>query len=96
MPGQNLQKLSKEELEQLRTCVRKIYFADSGFTAERMREVFDDRECDKLIDSLLPDTVEKLRAQGIKSGFISRKKFFLPAGIYGLNGKMITREDTGG
>ncbi len=96
MPGENLQKLNKEELAELRICVRKIYFADKGFTPERIREVFTDRECDKLIDSLLPSTVEKIREQGIESKFVSKKKFFLPTGIYGLNGKQITREDTGG
>ena len=92
MPGENLQKLSKEELDQLRMIVRRVYFKDQGMTDEQMRECVDDRECDKLIDSLLPSTVEKLREQGLARGFISKKKFFLPTGIVGMNGKMIHRE----
>lgn len=93
MPGQNLQKLNREELNELRMCVRKIYFEDEGFTADQLREYITDRECDKLIDSLLPSTVEKCREQGVARGFVNRKKFFLPTSIIGLNGKMITKED---
>jgi len=93
MPGQNLQKLNKEELNELRMSVRKIYFEDDGFTPDQMREYITDRECDKLIDSLLPETIEQCREQGIARGFISRKKFFLPTRILGLNGLMIMKED---
>lgn len=94
MPGENLHKLSVEELEELRKIVRRVYFADQGMTEEQMAEHVDDREVDKLIDSLLPETVEKCREIGIARGFISKKKFFLPTGIVGINGKMIHREKT--
>lgn len=93
MPGENLQKLSKEELDQLRLIVRRVYFADQGMTEEQMKRYVSDRECDKLIDSLLPNTVEQLREQGLARNFISRKKFFMPSKIVGMNGRPIMRED---
>lgn len=95
MPGENLQKLSKEELDELRDIVRKVYFMDEGFTLEQMRELATDRECDKLIDSLLPETVEKCREIGVARGFISKKKFFLPSPIVTAMGKAFQREDPG-
>ena len=91
MPGQNLHKLNKAELEELRACVRKIYFAD--FSPEQVKQLATDREVDKLIDSLLPSTVEKCREQGMARGFISKKRFFLPSKILTQNGKPIMRED---
>lgn len=92
MPGENLHKLGKEQLEELRAIVRRVYFKDEGFTDEQMKEHVTDYEVDKLIDSLLPETVEKCRELGIAKGFIAAKKFFLPTGIVGINGKMIYRE----
>lgn len=93
MPGENLQKLSKSELQQLRDIVREFYGRVEGMTAEQCKYVFDDRECDKLIDSLLPGTVEKLKEKGAARGFISTKKFLLPSEIIGVHGKAIMRED---
>ena len=91
MPGENLQKLSKEELGQLRTIVRQLYFKDEGFTDQQMKDHISDYECDKLIDSLLPNTVEKCREQGMARNFISRKKFFMPSKILAANGKPNSR-----
>lgn len=93
MPGENLQKLSKSELEQLRGIVRKVYAKEDGFTDQQIREIWTDRECDKLIDSLLPGTVEKLKEMGESRGFLSQKKFFLPGKIVNQNGSPILRED---
>jgi len=73
--------------------VRRVYFKNQGMTDEQMRRYIDNREIDKLIDSLLPDTVERLRAAGVQSGFVEKKKFFLPSRIVGMNGKPIMRED---
>ena len=93
MPGENLQKFSKSELQQLRDIVRRVYGREEGMTAEQTKVFFDDRECDKLIDSLLPSTVEKLKEMGAARGFISKKRFFLPSKILNKNGKAILRED---
>ena len=93
MPGENLHKLSKSELNQLRGIVRKVYAKEEGLTDAQVNEFYTDRECDKLIDSLLPSTVDTLKAMGESRGFLSEKKFFLPAKIVGLNGKQIMRED---
>lgn len=92
MPGENLQKLSKEELHELREVVKRVYFYDQGWTKAQVKQFIDDRELDKLIDSLIPDTVEKLREQGLARGFISKKKFFIPSKIVGLNGKPVLKE----
>lgn len=93
MPGENLQKLSKPELRELRRIVRKVYGEDQGLTPEQAKQALDDRECDKLIDSLLPDTVDKLREAGIRSGFAERKKFFMPSPIVDTNGHAIMKDD---
>ena len=95
MPGENLQKLSRAELEQLRGIVRKVYAKEQGLTQEQVDNFYTDRECDALIDSLLPDTVDKLKAMGESRGFLSTKKFFMPTNIVGLNGKKILKEDDG-
>lgn len=95
MPGENLQKLSKPELEQLRGIVRRVYGKEEGMTDEQVKQFLDDRECDKLIDSLLPSTVEKLKEMGESRGFISKKRFFLPSKIEDVNGKPLMREDRG-
>lgn len=92
MPGENLQKFNKEELDEMRMIVRRVYFKDQGYTDEQLREYVDDRECDKLIDSLLPSTVEKLREQGLAQGYIARKKFFMPTKIVDPTGKPFQRE----
>lgn len=93
MPGENLHKLSKSELDQLRGIVRKVYGREEGLTEAQCKAYFTDRECDKLIDSLLPDTVEKLKEMGEARGFLSKKRFFLPSKIVAQNGKPILRED---
>jgi len=93
MPGENLHKLTKAELQQLRDIVRKVYAREEGFTVEQTKAFFTDRECDKLIDALLPSTVDKLKQMGESRGFLSQKKFFLPTQIVGLNGKRIMKED---
>jgi hypothetical protein len=93
VPGENLHKLSKSELEQLRGIVRRVYGREEGLTEAQCKEFYTDYECDKLIDSLLPSTVETLREMGEARGFLSEKKFFLPSKIVGLNGKHIMRED---
>ena len=93
MPGENLHKLSKSELDQLRNIVRRVYGKEEGLTDEMVKELMTDRECDKLIDSLLPSTVEKLKEMGESRGFLSEKKFFLPTKILGANGKPILKED---
>lgn len=93
MPGENLHKLKKAELEQLRGIVRKVYGKEEGLTDAMVKEFLTDRECDKLIDSLLPATVEKLREMGESRGFLSKKKFFMPSKIVGVNGQAILRED---
>ena len=94
MPGENLHKLTKAELQQLREIVRKVYAREQGFTVEQTRTFFHDYECDKLIDSLLPSTVEALKEMGESRGFLSDKKFFLPTKIMGLNGKRLMKEDS--
>lgn len=94
MPGENLQKLSKSELQQLRDIVRRVYGREEGLTQAMVEELLTDYECDKLIDSLLPSTVETLKEMGESRGFLSKKKFFLPTKVVGLNGKPIMREDT--
>lgn len=93
MPGENLQKLNKEELRHLRLIVRQVYAREQGLTLEQATLSWNNYECDKLIDSLLPDTVEKLHEMGESRGFLKDKKFFLPTNIVGLNGKMIMKED---
>jgi len=93
MPGENLHKLSKSELDQLRGIVRKVYAREQGLTVAQVKEFYTDRECDSLIDSLLPSTVETLREMGESRGFLNSKKFFLPTKIVGLNGKAIQKED---
>ena len=93
MPGENLHKLSKSELNQLRGIVRKVYAKEQGLTVNQCREFYTDRECDKLIDSLLPGTVEKLKAMGESRGFLASKKFFLPSKIVAANGAAIFKED---
>ena len=95
MPGENLQKFSKEELDVMRNIVRKVYAQEQGFTIEQVKVFYTDRECDSLIDSLLPSTVEKLKEMGEARGFLSTKKFFLPTKILAANGKTIMREDNG-
>lgn len=93
MPGENLQKLNKSELSVLRGIVRKVYAAEHGMSIEDIKVSWTDRECDKLIDSLLPGTVEKLKEMGESRGFLSKKKFFLPSKIVAANGSPILRED---
>lgn len=93
MPGENLHKLSKSELDQLRNIVRKVYGREEGLTEAQCKELFTDRECDKLIDSLLPSTVETLKEMGESRGFLSEKKFFMPSKIVNPNGSPILRED---
>jgi hypothetical protein len=93
MPGENLHKLSKSELDQLRGIVRKVYAKEQGMTEAQCKEFYTDRECDKLIDSLLPGTVEKLKEMGESRGFLSNKKFFMPSKIINQNGSPILRED---
>ncbi len=90
MPGENLQKLTKAELKELRLIVKRIYYPDAG---PRELAAITDRELDSLIDSFLPSTVEKCKEIGVAKGFISSKKFFLPSKILGLNGKSLFRED---
>jgi len=93
VPGENLQKLNKSELAQLRGIVRKVYAQEQGMKIEEIAEVWTDRECDKLIDSLLPGTVEKLKEMGESRGFLSKKKFFLPGKILNQNGSPFLKED---
>lgn len=93
MPGQNLQKLSKSELSQLRQIVRRVFGREEGLTEAQCKFAWTDRECDKLIDSLLPSTVERLHEMGEARGFLSKKKFFLPSKIVSMNGKELMRED---
>lgn len=93
MPGENLQKLSKSELETLRGIVRQVYGKEEGLTPEMVKQFLTDRECDKLIDSLLPATVEKLKEMGESRGFISKKRFFLPSKVLDQFGKPLMRED---
>jgi hypothetical protein len=90
LPGQNLHKLSKAELNELRAIVKREYFGDFN---EKQLKAIDERELDKLIDSLLPATVEKCKEIGAAKGFIASKKFFLPSKIVAANGKPIMRED---
>lgn len=90
MPGQNLQKLSKEELKELRGIVRKLYFQDMPEAAKK--HLLTNRECDKLIDSLLPETIEKCREQGMAKNFIKKKKFFFQSKILAANGKAILKD----
>jgi hypothetical protein len=93
MPRENLHKLSKSELRQLRNIVRKVYAKEQGLNIEQVKHFYTDYECDKLIDSLLPGTVEKLKAMGESRGFLSEKKFFIPTKIEDINGKAILKED---
>lgn len=93
MPGENLHKLNKSELNQLRNIVRKVYGREEGMTEAQCKEFLTDRECDKLIDSLLPSTVDKLKEMGESRGFLSEKKFFMPSKIVNQNGSPILRED---
>jgi len=93
MPGENLQKLSKPELQQLRDIVRRVYGREEGLSEEACKQFLTDRECDKLIDSLLPKTVEKLKEMGEARGFLSKKKFFLPTRIVDRNGHSFQKED---
>ena len=93
MPGENLHKLNKSELEQLRGIVRKIYGKEEGLSDEMIKQFLSDRECDKLIDSLLPTTVEALKEMGEARGFLSKKKFFMPSAIVAKNGKAFLKED---
>ncbi len=93
MPGQNLHKLTKSELKQLRAIVYRIYGREQGLTEKDCQYVMTDRECDKIIESLLPETVERLHEMGESRGFLSAKKFFLPSTIVAINGAKIMRED---
>lgn len=89
MPGENLQKLSKEELRELRRIVRREYFGD---VPENRQWMIDEKEIDKLIDSLLPQTVEKCRELGIAKGFVESKKFFVPSRIVDSSGRAMMVE----
>ena len=91
MPGENLHKLSKSELDQLRNIVRKVYGENEGFTPEQAKQLYTDYECDKLIDSLLPETVEKLQRIGVESKWVESKVFLTPSGIVDVTGKPILR-----
>lgn len=91
MPGENLHKLTTAELRELRRIVRKVYGEQQGMTREQAEQAFDDRECDKLIDSLLPETVEELHKIGIQSKWVESKQFLKPSIIVGLNGDPILR-----
>lgn len=91
MPGENLHKLSKSELNQLRGIVRKVYGENEGFTPEQAKQYFTDYECDKLIDSLLPETVDKLQRIGVESKWVDSKVFLTPSGIVDINGNQILR-----
>ena len=93
MPGQNLQKLSKGELKQLREIVRCVFGREEGLTEKECKFAWPDRECDKLIDSLLPSTIETLHEMGEARGFLRKKRFFLPSKVIGINGKPLMRED---
>jgi hypothetical protein len=93
VPGENLHKLNKAELKELRRIVRKVYGEEQGLNPAQAKQVFTNRECDSLIDSLLPDTVEKLKQIGIESRWVKKKKFFMPSRIVAMNGKPILRED---
>jgi hypothetical protein len=95
MPGENLHKLTRGELRQLRRIVRKVYGEEQGLSREATEQVYTDRECDALIDSLMPETVEKLHERGIQSRFAAAKKFFLPTKIVNQNGKPFLKEDAG-
>ena len=92
MPGENLHKFTKEELEEMRRVVRQVYFKDQGLTDEQMREYVTDYECDKLIDSLLPRTIDALREQGLARNFIAKKKFFMPTPIVNTKEQRLSRE----
>lgn len=94
MPGENLQKLSGGELKQLRLIVRQVYAREAGLTEQQAKDSWTNRECDKLIDSLLPGTVEKLKEMGESRGFLSKKKFFLPSKILNQSGSPFQVEDT--
>ena len=94
MPGENLHKLSKSELKQLRDIVRRVYGREEGLSEEAVKQFLTDYECDKLIDSLLPRTVERLKQMGESRGFLREKKFFLPTRIVGMNGKQLHKEDS--
>ena len=93
MPGENLHKLSKSELDQLRNIVRRVYGREEGLTEQMCKELLTDRECDKLIDSLLPSTVETLKEMGESRGFLSKKRFFMPSKVLDQHGKPLMRED---
>jgi len=93
MPGENLHKLNKSELDELRGIVRKVYGKEQGLSDEMVKQFLTDYECDKLIDSLLPSTVEKLKEMGESRGFLAKKRFFLPSRVVAMNGKPIMRED---
>lgn len=93
MPGENLHKLNKSELRELRRIVRKVYGEEEGLTKEQAQQCFTDRECDKLIDSLLPSTIEELSEIGIKSRWVQRKKFFMPSKIIKPNGNPFYTSD---
>jgi hypothetical protein len=93
MPGENLHKLKKSELKQLRGIVRRVYGREEGLTEAMCKQFLTDRECDKLIDSLLPSTVNTLKEMGESRGFLAEKKFFMPSRIVNQNGSPILRED---
>jgi len=93
MPGENLHKLNKAELDQLRGIVRKVYGREEGLTEDMVKQFLTDYECDKLIDSLLPTTVETLREMGESRGFLNQKKFFLPTKLVTAKGDFIMSED---
>jgi len=90
VPGENLQKLTKAELKELRLIVKRIYYSGAG---PRELAAITNRELDSLIDSFLPSTVEKCKEMGEAKGFISSKNFFLPSRIVNGSGKPIMRED---
>ena len=73
MPGENLQKLNKEELEDMRNIVRWAYFVKQGWGEREMKAVVTERELDKLIDSLNPETIDELREMGLVRGIIKPK-----------------------
>ena len=87
-----LSRLTRRELRELRAIVRRVYHQELyRENPAAHAELMSDRECDKIIESILPETVEALREKGVKSGFVERKKFFGKSKILDALGQPILR-----
>ena len=63
-----LKTISKQELDMLRGIVRKVHFAEVVKKFGPNHPAVTDRECDRLIESIGPEVVERMIKFGVDKG----------------------------